>query len=132
MVIITNNIESASNLSFKDAEGYDIVVHTGYAIFDWTGRSDGELERQQLQFEPTNIGNFSQIWQLSVTAAPSSFSRFGPWAGTLWAVDACRGTIIASTGVRVVLDLALHGNNAGLARVAFTIIIKGHLATPIP
>jgi hypothetical protein len=132
MLITPTHIESASNIGFKDAEGWDIVVHTGYAIFEWKGTDDGSIERAQLQIEPKNIGNFNDIYRLSVTAAPSSFGRFGPWSGTFWAVDGCRAGIIASTGVRVIVDLALQGKDAGLARVAFTLIIKGHLATPIP
>ncbi|MDQ3948037.1 MAG: hypothetical protein M3275_00725 [Thermoproteota archaeon] len=130
MVINPDHIEYSSHVRFKDAEGWDIVVVPGYAVFSWEANSDS-LVNQLLEFdlyEFPDIGRFNDIGGLSVTAAPSSFGRFGPWGGTMWAVDHCRGTILAGVGVRVDVDLALYGKRAGLARVAFTLIIKGHLA----
>ena len=40
MVITTTNIESAGYMGFKDADGWDVIIYPGYAIFEWKAQSD--------------------------------------------------------------------------------------------
>jgi hypothetical protein len=47
----------------------------------------------------------------------------------LWAVDSCGGDTIGPNQIKVWMNLALRGKDAHYYRVAFTLIIKGHIAT---
>jgi hypothetical protein len=115
-------------------DGWNISVLTGYAVFRLIGKDDSYTEHEVLEFSP-GLPGYNDIFEFSVTAAPSSFGRFGQWAGTLWAVDGCEGEAVIIGGTHRIIvrvKLAIQGNNAGLARVAFTLIIKGHLKPTMP
>jgi hypothetical protein len=79
MPITDVKIERGRSVSFKDHEGWDIVVVPGYVTFTWISTSDS-LDRPVLEFKSPDIdiGVFNDIATLTVTAAPSSFGRLAP------------------------------------------------------
>jgi hypothetical protein len=123
--IPAQNDFTLSGVSFKDAEGWDIVVHNGFVMFVWRSNTNAVVQ-DYLEFIP-NIRPFLDINSFSVFAAPWSFGRTGPWTDTLWAVDNCRGELIAPNRIKMYINVALQGNNSRFDRVGYSLTIKGHL-----
>jgi hypothetical protein len=77
MVITTTNLEKGHSVSFIDAEGWDIVVDSGYAIFEWNGTDD--FAKEELNFVPHPDGapfKTNEIFNCAAVVAPSNFLVF--------------------------------------------------------